>query len=164
MYISNFIEIFLKNLIRGNEKSKCGVLEVVFGYMGEFQVVPVLYRLRTGSEPVVDQYRFRFSCPAAVPGTGLVPIFTILNKKHITCEINNVIFLITCTKCHKQYVSETCRAIRKRMFEHKASIRKDGQPTPVSHHFRNDGHSHRNMLFSVLEWCTPTFDPSNTAR
>ena len=84
--------------------------------------------------------------------------------KHTTCEINNVIYLITCTKYHKQYVGETCRALRKRMYEHKGSILKDGQPTPVSRHFKNDGHSHRNMQFSVLEWCTPKFDPSNTAR
>ena len=41
------------------------------------------------------------------------------------------------------------------MYEHKASVQKDGQPTSVSRHFNNDGHSHKHMQFTVLEWCTP---------
>ena len=84
--------------------------------------------------------------------------------KHITCEISNVIYLITCTKCKKHYVGETSRALRKRMYEQKASVLKDGQPTPVSRHFNNDGHSHKHMQFTVLEWCTPKFDTSMTAN
>ena len=50
------------------------------------------------------------------------------------------------------------------MYEHKASVQKDGQPTPVSCHFNNDGHSHKHMQFTVLEWCTPKFDTSMTAN
>ena len=84
--------------------------------------------------------------------------------KHITCEISNVIYLISCKKCHKHYVGETSRAIRKCMYEHKASAQKDGITTPVSRHFKSEGHNHTHMIFSVLEWCTPKFDPSNTVR
>ena len=84
--------------------------------------------------------------------------------KHITCELSNVIYLISCKKCHKQYVGETSRAFRKRMYEHKASVQKDGQITPVSHHFKSDVHNHKDMKFSVLERCTPKFNASNTAR
>ena len=79
--------------------------------------------------------------------------------KHITCKISNVIYLISCKKCHKHYVGETSRAIRKRMYEHK-----DGIITPVSHHFKSEGHNHTHMIFSVLEWCTPKLIPSNTVR
>ena len=50
------------------------------------------------------------------------------------------------------------------MYKHKASAQKDGQATPVSRHFKNDGHNHGRMQFSVIEWCTLKFDPSNTAR
>ena len=52
----------------------------------------------------------------------------------------------------------------RRMYEHKVSVQKDGQITTVSRHFKSNGHSHKDMKFSVLEWCTPKFDPSNTAR
>ena len=89
---------------------------------------------------------------------------TIDLPKHITCEISNVIYLITCSKCQKHYVGETSRALRKRMYEHKSSAQKDGQITPVSRHFKSDGHSHKHMQFTVLEWCTPKFESSNTSR
>ena len=32
--------------------------------------------------------------------------------KHITCELNNIIYLISCKKCHKHYVGETSRAFK----------------------------------------------------
>ena len=38
------------------------------------------------------------------------------------------------------------------------------QYTPVSRHFTSDGHNHKNMQFSVLEWCTPKFEASNTSK
>ena len=63
-----------------------------------------------------------------------------------------------------QYVGETCRALRKRMYEHRSTVLKDGPSTPVSRHFKNDGHSHRQMQFSVLEWCTPKFESDSTSK
>ena len=33
-----------------------------------------------------------------------------------------------------------------------------GQIKPVSHHFKNDGHSHKRMQFSMLEGCTPNLN------
>ena len=60
-------------------------------------------------------------------------------EKHITCEISNVIYLISSKKCHKHYVGETSRAIRKQIYEHKASLQKDGIITPVSRHFESEG-------------------------
>ena len=75
--------------------------------------------------------------------------------------------LISCKKCHnsiKHYVEETSRAFRKMMYEHRVSAQKDGQINPVSRHFKSDGQSHKDMKFSVLEWCTPKFEASNAAR
>ena len=51
---------------------------------------------------------------------------TIDLPKHITCELSNIIYLISCTKRNKHYVGETCRAFRMRMYEHRSSVSKDG--------------------------------------
>ena len=79
--------------------------------------------------------------------------------KHITCEINNIIYLISCNKCNTMYVGETCREFRQRMYEHRHSVLnpKPNKSTPVSGHFTSDKHKIVNMEFSVLEWCTPKF-------
>ena len=34
--------------------------------------------------------------------------------------------------CNMHYIGQTGRVLRKRMYEHKASVQKDGQPTPIS--------------------------------
>ena len=62
------------------------------------------------------------------------------------------------------YVGETSRALRKMMYEHKATVQKDGQLTPVSCHFKSDGHSHKHMQFTVEEWCTLKFEESDTFK
>ena len=62
----------------------------------------------------------------------------------------------------KYYVGETTRALSKTIYEHKATVQKDGQVTPVSRHFKSEGHNHKHMQFTVLEWCTPKFESSHT--
>ena len=36
--------------------------------------------------------------------------------KHISCELSDIVYLITCRKCNKYYVGETGRAFRSRMY------------------------------------------------
>ena len=50
------------------------------------------------------------------------------------------------------------------MYEHKATVQKDGQETPVSRHFKSEGHNHKHMQFTLLEWCTPKFETSMTSK
>ena len=98
--------------------------------------------------------------------------------KRITCEINNIIYLITCSKCNMVYVGETCREFRNGYYEHRNSVLKPklSRSTPVSRHFTSDNHRVSTwsstfhlrqsqslyMEFSVLEWCTPKFGPNET--
>ena len=58
----------------------------------------------------------------------------------ITCDSKNVLYIITCDKCQKQYVGETGRNIRDRLNNHKSDI-KNKKPTPVAVHFNQQGHS-----------------------
>ena len=57
-----------------------------------------------------------------------------------SCQTTNVIYVITCLKCQSQYVSETKRQIKRRMYEHLKTIQEHGnqhsQPTPVSTHIK----------------------------
>ena len=78
--------------------------------------------------------------------------------KHITCELSNVIYLISFNKCHKHYVGETSRALRKRTYEHKVSAQKDGQITQCPDTLKVKD------ITTRLQWCTPKFETSNTAR
>ena len=70
--------------------------------------------------------------------------------KHITCELSDIVYLITCKKYDKYYVGETGRPFRKRIYEHKLSVSKPKETriTPVSKHFTEKGHSVRDMQFS----------------
>jgi hypothetical protein len=43
----------------------------------------------------------------------------------ISCELKNVIYCITCRKCKAQYIGETCRPLRQRIYEHLYSITKN---------------------------------------
>ena len=73
--------------------------------------------------------------------------------KYITCEIDNIIYVITCIKCNKLYIGETGRQFRKKVYEHRLTVMKakEKRTTHVSRHFATDNRAHNHMRFSVLE-------------
>ena len=85
-------------------------------------------------------------------------------KNQITCELSNLIYLINCSKCGLQYIGETKRPLRQRMYEHFTSVQniKLQSSTTVARHFSNQGHSAKNMEFSVLHWMGSDSDPNDT--
>ena len=50
-------------------------------------------------------------------------VHTVINHsgEKITCKTQNVIYLLTCKKCHYQYVGESCIPIHKRINIHRTS-------------------------------------------
>ncbi len=78
-----------------------------------------------------------------------------------TCMSNNLVYLITCTKCLAQYVGETQRPLHKRIYEHLYSIRTK-KDTPVAAHFNRPGHDTSNIQFEVASfvysYAPPTSD------
>ena len=64
-----------------------------------------------------------------------------------------VVYSIKCLKCQTQYVGETKRQIKKRMYEHLHTINNYGkiQPTPVSEHFNIECKRPACLEFQVLE-------------
>ena len=82
-----------------------------------------------------------------------------------TCEVSNIVYLIECTLCGKQYIGETGRPFRNRIYEHIASVKKHkSQITPVSKHFHLDNHSHKHMRFGVIEWLGAKINPDTQTR
>ena len=64
-------------------------------------------------------------------------------RHNTTCSTQNVIYLITCKKCRKQYIGQTRQQVSKRMNSHKFDIRNfDGSTfaTNVAIHFNSDNH------------------------
>ncbi len=71
-------------------------------------------------------------------------------KQHISCDTPNVIYLITCKKCRKQYVGETGRFLRIRLKEHLADITHN-RATPISLHFNLPDHNIQDFNFIGIE-------------
>ena len=73
----------------------------------------------------------------------------------ISCLTPNVVYTLTCLKCKSQYVGETKRPIRKRIYEHVRSIELFGkagiQATPVSEHFNKICKRPAKLRFQVVE-------------
>jgi hypothetical protein len=72
----------------------------------------------------------------------------------ITCATRNVIYLITCKKCSKQYVGETGIPVRSRLALHLSDIRLR-KPTAVSLHFNSLGHSTSHVSLTGIELLRP---------
>ena len=71
-------------------------------------------------------------------------------KHKVTCELINVIYIINCNKCGLQYIGETKRPFRNRIYKHLNSVQtfQHEKSTPVSRHFTQNNHSVKNMDFS----------------
>ena len=63
---------------------------------------------------------------------------------HIDCNSKNVMYMIQCNDCSKQYVGETKRRLKDRFNEHRRSVDNPStisKPTTVSEHFLTNDHS-----------------------
>ena len=76
-----------------------------------------------------------------------------LLKGSFNCNTEGVIYLITCTKCNKQYVGQTGRKIVVRAKEHLYWIRKKKEATGI--HFSTENHSNSDMRIQVVEKVIP---------
>jgi hypothetical protein len=80
------------------------------------------------------------NCKACVSIHETKQITSYVNGKQfkirgrIDCSTFNIIYLISCRRCHKQYIGETCRTLRQRLTDHRSNIRLR-KPTPITQHF-----------------------------
>jgi len=71
-------------------------------------------------------------------------------KHTLNCSSSNVIYLITCTLCNKQYVGETQRPLRDRLTDHRSNT-VTGKNTPISNHFNLPDHSISNISITPID-------------
>ena len=86
---------------------------------------------------------------------------------YISCNSKNLIYLIQCKKCHSQYIGETKRKLNEHFGEHRRSILNHHQlvnPTPVSLHFNQPGHSINDVQLTPLELVRSKRDSVRKAR
>lgn len=68
----------------------------------------------------------------------------------LCCSTKNIIYLITCTKCKKQYVGLTRKTLRERINHHRSTILTK-QPRYISSHFRLPDHSITNLSVQIID-------------
>ena len=76
-------------------------------------------------------------------------------RENFSCASSDVIYLITCKKCHLQYVGQTQQKCSQRMNKHKFDIKHFPDIiTTVSEHFNSPGHSIKDFSFMPIDRVT----------
>lgn len=68
----------------------------------------------------------------------------------MTCDSKDVIYLISCSKCQKQYVGQTERRLKDRLNAHRSNIKNKTQ-TAIAIHFNEAAHSFNNLRIIPIE-------------
>lgn len=68
-----------------------------------------------------------------------------------SCESFHVIYVITCPLCHFQYVGQTGRNIRRRLYEHLRDIRIHDRLQPVANHFLHHDILPEDLIITVVD-------------
>ena len=69
-----------------------------------------------------------------------------------SCESSNLVYLITCSVCTKQYVGQTLRPLRERLREHFRYITQKTDQQPLGRHFAQPNHNGLQIQVQILEY------------
>ena len=86
---------------------------------------------------------------------------------YIDCNSKNVIYMIQCNQCSKQYIGETKRRLKNRFNEHRRPVDNPSnisKPTTVSEHFLTNDHSANDITLIPLELTKCNRDSVRKAR
>ena len=71
----------------------------------------------------------------------------------VSCDQQNIVYLISCKLCGLQYVGETTQKLKARFLQHRRNVRTN-KPGYLYEHFRINGHSTLDMQIKILD-CIP---------
>ena len=69
---------------------------------------------------------------------------------YFSCKSTNVVYLVTCKRCSKQYVGETGRQLSDRINQHLSCIRLN-KPTPIGLRFNYADHTIKDFSIIAIE-------------
>ena len=67
------------------------------------------------------------------------------------CKTSNVVYLIECRKCKKQYVGETENPLHLRLNGHRSDYYRRLPDKPVGMHFNTSGHTFDDLTIMIIE-------------
>ena len=67
------------------------------------------------------------------------------------CRTKNIVYLIECRKCRKQYIGETENPLHLRMNGHRSDYYRKLADKPVAEHFNAIGHSFEDLTVMIIE-------------
>ena len=68
----------------------------------------------------------------------------------LNCRTSNIVYLITCSRCNKQYVGETGRCLGDRLTDHRSNI-KAKKLSPIGQHFNEPDHNFNDLTAVAIE-------------
>ena len=89
---------------------------------------------------------------------------TVELTRHHTCQDENLVYIVECSKCRLQYIGETKHTAEKRWAEHLGYVRNKRLDQATGAHFNLPGHNIDHMTFSVLEKITSNNPQYRKAR
>ena len=78
-------------------------------------------------------------------------IYTARLSQPSSCNSKNLVYLITCSFCHIQYVGITTQTLRERLNGHRSKIKENKLKTNIVTHFNLPNHSFSNLNIQILE-------------
>ena len=93
-----------------------------------------------------------------------VTVTTVELTRHHTCQDENLVYIVECSKCRLQYIGETKHTAEKRWAEHLGYVRNKRLDQATGAHFNLPGHNIHHMTFSVLEKITSNNPQYRKAR
>ena len=72
-------------------------------------------------------------------------------QKSGDCTTNNIIYLITCKLCNKQYVGQTQHNLQTRFRNHRFNILHKNSLDSIGNHFSHDQHNINDMSVKIIE-------------
>ena len=101
------------------------------------------------------------NCNNYFQSTANKKVYTIQHS--FKCTSRNVIYLITCTKCKKQYVGYTTNQLNQRINRHRSNII-NNKDIYISRHFNFFDHNLRNLSVQIIDTASNISEPKKLEK